>query len=309
MSDQIIFHHYPESPVSEKVRVVFGIKDLAWRSVHIPRVPPRPLLTPMTGGYRRTPVMQIGADIFCDSNCMLRELQRRHPEPTLYPGGADGMAWAVTRWIATGPFCDAIAIVLSNAAAEMEDELAADRGRLYFGNDYDYEGMAARTPEFAAQLRGQLQWIDERLAGGRRYMLGDDPGLPDAACYYLVWFIRGRWRDGPAFLKQFTHLIEWENRVANLSHGRPSDMSSEEALDIARATEPATRPQPDPDDPLGLEPGMMVHVQPDAQGDDPVVEGEIVAVSAHHVAIRRQDTNIGDVCIHFPRVGFCVRKL
>jgi hypothetical protein len=31
IGDQIIFHHYPQSPVSEKVRVVFGMKHLAWK--------------------------------------------------------------------------------------------------------------------------------------------------------------------------------------------------------------------------------------------------------------------------------------
>ena len=95
---EIILHHYPPSPFSEKVRVALGMKKLAWRSVEIPRVPPKPELMPLTGGYRRTPVMQIGADIYCDSQCILRELQRRFPQPTFYPGGADGLPWAVNRW-------------------------------------------------------------------------------------------------------------------------------------------------------------------------------------------------------------------
>jgi hypothetical protein len=31
--------------------------------------------------------MQIGADIYCDSQCIIRELQRRFPEPTLSAAG------------------------------------------------------------------------------------------------------------------------------------------------------------------------------------------------------------------------------
>ena len=62
-TSEVIFHAYPQSPVAEKVRVAFGIKGLAWRKVEIPRLPPKPMLTALTGGYRRTPVMQIGADI------------------------------------------------------------------------------------------------------------------------------------------------------------------------------------------------------------------------------------------------------
>ena len=59
-----IFHHYPQSPIAEKIRMTFGIMGLEWYSVQIPRIPPKPLLTPLTGGYRRTPVLQVGADIF-----------------------------------------------------------------------------------------------------------------------------------------------------------------------------------------------------------------------------------------------------
>ncbi len=66
----VILHHYPQSPVSEKVRIAFGMKDLAWHSVEIPRLPPKPDLMPLTGGYRMTPVMQVGADVFCDSLCI-----------------------------------------------------------------------------------------------------------------------------------------------------------------------------------------------------------------------------------------------
>ena len=75
----IILHHFDELPFSEKIRIVFGLKDIAWTSVRISRIMPRPDLMPMTGGYRRTPVMQIGADIYCDTQCILRELQRRFP--------------------------------------------------------------------------------------------------------------------------------------------------------------------------------------------------------------------------------------
>ena len=36
----LILHHYPSSPFSEKVRLMLGHKGLAWKSVHIPRTPP-----------------------------------------------------------------------------------------------------------------------------------------------------------------------------------------------------------------------------------------------------------------------------
>ena len=88
----ILFHQYDSSPFSEKVRVCLGIKKLAWSCVDQPVIMPKPELVALTGGYRRIPVMQIGADIYCDSQLIVRELERRFPEPTLFPQGYSGLA-------------------------------------------------------------------------------------------------------------------------------------------------------------------------------------------------------------------------
>src|SRR6516162_6547408 len=92
----IILHHYDISPYSEKVRTGLGLKGLAWASVELPVIMPKPNLTALTGGYRKTPVLQIGADIYCDSQLIMRELERRYPTPSFYPAGhgaADALAW------------------------------------------------------------------------------------------------------------------------------------------------------------------------------------------------------------------------
>jgi hypothetical protein len=47
----LILHHYPTSPFSEKIRLIFGYKKLAWKSVIIPRMMPKPDLVALTGGY------------------------------------------------------------------------------------------------------------------------------------------------------------------------------------------------------------------------------------------------------------------
>ena len=94
MTDEIILHHYDTSPFSEKVRLMFGIKGLAWRSVIQPVIMPKPDLIPLTGGYRRIPVLQIGADVYCDTQVILAEIERRYPDPPVVRG-AD---WAVNLW-------------------------------------------------------------------------------------------------------------------------------------------------------------------------------------------------------------------
>lgn len=304
----IILHHYPQSPVSEKARVGLGIKQLAWRSVEIPRMPPKPELTPLTGGYRRTPVMQIGADIYCDTQCILRELDRRHPEPTFYPGGGYGMPWALGRWSEGEMFTLVVSIVIPASAGAMPADWVADRGRLYFGSGFDLEALKADIGHNAAQLRAQLGWLDQRLAQGRAFILGDAPGLPDAVCYYLVWFLRGRWEKGSDFLAEFPALEAWEERVAAIGHGTATDMDAAEALRVAAEAEPAAPERGDPRDPQGLEPGMRATVAPDADSGDPKVEGVIRYVDRETIALMREDERAGTVCVHFPRVGYRVAK-
>ena len=301
---QIILHHYPQSPVSEKVRVVLGMKRLGWRSVEIPRLPPKPDLMPLTGGYRMTPVMQIGADVFCDSQCIIREIERRFAQPTLFPRGADGLAWGVSRWTDGALFQSVIALVFGDMGEDMPAEFAADRGPLYFGPDFDLAAITAALPETLAVVRAQIGWMEARLAGGRDFMLGADPGLPDALCYYLIWFIRGRYSKGPEFLARFERLCAWEKRIAAIGHGAPEEMSAAEALDIARDAEPGAGEGTDPDDPQGWAPGDWVTVGPDAGG--PAVAGRIASATADEIAVRREDGRVGEVCVHFPRVGYRV---
>src|SRR4051812_42878849 len=91
---EIILHHYDTSPFSEKPRVMFGLKGLAWRSVIQPVTTPTPALTPLTGGCRRLRVMQIGAKVYCDSEVLLAELGPRPPPPPVVQPGD----WAVNLW-------------------------------------------------------------------------------------------------------------------------------------------------------------------------------------------------------------------
>src|SRR5439155_12450054 len=97
MSD-IILHHYWESPYAEKIRLILGFKRLAWRSVIIPMIMPKPDLTALTGGYRKTPVLQLGAEIYCDTDLITRTIERLQPEPTLFPDGNAALSYMLGAW-------------------------------------------------------------------------------------------------------------------------------------------------------------------------------------------------------------------
>ena len=304
--DQIILHDYPQSPVSEKVRIVLGMKGLNWKSVEIPRLPPKPNLMPLTGGYRLTPVMQIGADIYCDTKCIIRELEARFPEPTLFPGGITSLSWGVAQWTDGPLFQDIVTVALVEMSPNMPQEFLNDRGPLYFGPDFSLDEVKAKYNDCLTNVRAQFGWLDEGLKSSN-FILGAVPGLPDALFYYLVWFLRDRMAEGDQFMRQFPHLEAWEKRVKAIGHGNPESIIDLDALEIARVSKVQTAEQADPGSPLGLSVGHAVAVQPASGG--PQVVGTVHSLTADHISILRENEMVGQVCVHFPCIGYTIKTL
>lgn len=305
---EIILHHYPESPVSEKIRLALGHKGLAWRSVKTPMVMPKPDLTALTGGYRKAPVMQIGADIFCDTAIIARELERRHPEPTLFPDGSEGLAASLTFWADRELFFAAVNTGFARIADKLPKELLDDRAKFFGGGrELTPEALEKGLPRFREQLWAHAAAVDAQLGDGRSFVLGAQPGLADFAIYHPLWFVQRSAADDFAALDgKLSRIAPWMKRVAAIGHGDPERMDAGEAIEEARAATPDPAAAPRHGDPSGLEPGARVTVTPDDTGRDPV-EGELVAATARQVSIRRKDERAGTVVVHFPRAGFVVR--
>jgi glutathione S-transferase len=299
----VILHHYPESPYSEKVRLVLGLKGLAWRSVITPNMMPKPDLIPLTGGYRRAPVMQIGADVWCDSQAIVAELERRHPEPSIHPPGTRGISEALLFWSDRALFQAAVGVIFAAIGESVPKAFLEDRAKLS-GRAFSVAEMRAAEPIARDQLRAHVDLLERRLADGSAFLLGERVSLADLNAYHTLWFVRNV-PPVAKLLDPFPKVAGWMQRVGALGQGRPSPMDPKEALEIARTARPATSPAADPGDPNGRKPGDRVAVFPDDYGRDPVA-GELVASSAQEIAIRRTDPIVGEIVVHFPRAGFVV---
>lgn len=296
---QILLHQYDSSPFSEKVRVCLGIKGLAWGAVDQPVIMPKPELVPLTGGYRRIPVMQIGADIFCDSALIIRELERRFPEPTLFPAGDRGLGAATALWTDRSMFQAAVAIIFGGLGDKVPDEFIRDREALS-GRPFDLAAMRAAAPHMTAQLRAHVALIAEQLGDRRAFLTGDRPSLADANAYYNLWFVRNALPSAAHLFEAVPGIADWMGRVAGIGHGKRSAVSREAALDMARDATPAPSEVGSQDVELL---GAEVTVAADDYGRDPV-RGVLVGSSDHHVAIMREHPRVGEVVVHFPRLGY-----
>lgn len=300
MDQPIILHHYWNSPFSEKVRLLLGIKGLAWRGVIQPVIMPKPDLVPLTGGYRRIPVMQIGADVFIDSAAIMAEIERRHPEPRVI-GGAD---WAINAWADRLLFQPTVAIIFGALGDAIDPAFVKDREAMS-GRPFDAAAMKAAGPAARAHFRAALGWLEDQL-GGAPFVGGAAPSLGDIAFWLNVWFYGNVLK---AQLEQdlapFPRATAWRARLAAIGCGTHMEMSPAEALHVAAVSEPddALQIDHDPADPSGLSPGAAVAVSADDYGRDPIV-GALVAADAEAIVISRQAPELGRLNLHFPRAGY-----
>jgi glutathione S-transferase len=301
---EIILHHYPLSPYSEKIRLALGLKRLAWRSILIPVMTPRPELMPLTGGYRRTPVMQVGADIYCDTQLILRALERMHPEPSLFPSQTQGIAAALCWWWDRSTFMPAVGIVASLRPDLFTPEFAEER-KTFLGG-VDLTQMAPDLPLFVQQMCAHLGWLTWILADGRLFILGAEPSAADLTAYHTIWFVRQNGGPKAEAMLPLGQVRAWFDRVTAIGHGTEREMSAADALTVAKHAEPAAPDIPADADPSGYKPGQRVSVTPDDMGRDSVV-GTLVAADAQEIVIRRSDSRVGEINVHFPRAGFEVR--
>jgi glutathione S-transferase len=302
MSD-IILHHYWLSPFAEKVRIGLGLKGAAWKSVEIPNVMPKPDLMPLTGGYRRTPVMQIGADIYCDTQLIMLELERRLPTPAFLPRGREGEARAITMWIDRLIFGPAVGVVMSQVADKFGEEFKKDRSE-FSGRSFDPVKLKAALPIVRDQTYALLSLAEQMLGDGRKYAMGAEPSLADCALYNPVWFINRHLGAAAGPLDRLPRIAAWFERMKAIGNGQRSDMKPADALAAAKASKPAPA-SVDPNDPSGLKPGQKLTVTPDDTGRVPVA-GTLVGLTPDRISLARSDERAGDVVVHFPRAGFFV---
>jgi glutathione S-transferase len=298
IEDRVILHHYDASPFSEKVRLMCGLKALDWASVLTPNMLPKPDLIPLTGGYRRAPVMQIGADVYCDSQVILAELERRAPGHDLGP------AWAVNFWADRAFFQTSVVVIFGRIGARIDPAFAADRAALS-GRPFDAQAMAAMAPLAEPQWRAHAAWIEGALTDAP-FLSGDTAGIADVAAYMNVWFVANIFPDlADKLLAGLSRTQDWRARIAAIGQGTRTEITGADALAIARDAVPAPALPHDADDPQNLSPGTSVTVEADDYGRDPVA-GTLVSLSPARVTIARDTADLGKLHLHFPRAGYVV---
>jgi glutathione S-transferase len=305
---QLILHHYPTSPFAEKIRLVLGYKKLPWGSVLIPNMMPKPDVVALTGGYRKTPLLQIGADIYCDTALIAEVIESLAPNPSLYPARVAGISRLLAQWADTTLFWTAVPYTLQPAGLAHMFAGAPPEAVKAWSDDraaFRANTPRMRPPETQAALPIYLRRLEQSL-GNQEFFFGDAPSIADFAIYHCLWFVA---RGGPMaqVLVSYPGLQRWRSTMSGIGHGTFERLDSAQAISIAHAATPST-PMGVTADSHGIAAGERVIVAATDTGVDPV-EGNLVAATEDRISISRDDSRAGRVVVHFPRLGFEMRRV
>ena len=310
--NELILHHYPQSPFAEKARLMLGLKGLSWHSVLIPPVMPKPDLLALTGGYRRTPVLQIGADIYCDTALIAQRLEREKSVPALFPEGQEAVAAALAQFGDQLLFQHAVAInfqphaleaLFSELPEQVMQGFLADRKALFSGGSasrIESEVALAQWPVLMSRLETQLERNGE-------FLLGEEPSIADLAWYHPLWFVASN-AAVSILLEDYPRIRVWMARIHDFGAGASMEMKAAEAIAIARDATPEDLPEHGFVSSRGLRLDAEVKVSAVDYGCDPVA-GRLVHEELDEIVIAREDERAGLVHVHFPRVGYRIDTL
>lgn len=309
MKPTLLLHHYPLSPFAEKVRRILGYKGLDWSSVLIPMIMPKPDVVALTGGHRRTPILQIGADIYCDTALISDVLEHIAPTPTIYPEHAKGMTRMLSQWADTLLFPVAMAYNFQPKGAEhVFAEMGAEAAKAFGADRSAMRGGQPRMspPEATITYKSYLRRI-ANILDHTPYLCGDSPSLADFSAYHPVWFTVNKVPHLSHILDATPQVKDWYTRMSQWGWGKTTEVSSSQALEISKNASPQKLDSNEAfEDVHAIALGTRVVLQAESFGTEPT-EGELLAATKTRFTLKRTDPRAGTVHVHFPRVGFVIK--
>ena len=260
---------------------------------------PRPNLMELSGGYRKTPILQDGANVFCDTKIISQHLAARAGNTALYAPGFAANRFA--EWADSALFRTAVGLCFQPKAVEViAQQLGADNLEAFMKDRAELSGgqqMAAMSPQLAeASFLHYLRELEDGLRDA--FLFGKTPSIADFSLYHCLWFVSMNPVVAP-LLEDFPKVQRYWGQIS------ATDSTSESALERGHASEPELFAYGAALSTDGIAVGDAVQVTPDDYGRIPV-RGTLLHLSDVTVVIRRSDPRAGEVNVYFPRTGFDV---
>jgi hypothetical protein len=169
-------------------------------------------------------------------------------------------------------------------------------------------GGAARMPfaDATAMYKSHLRRLSSMLEQ-HPFLLGDQPCLADFSAYHSVWFTVAKVPVIDSILDATPAVRDWYKRMTAFGHASEQSISPAQALAVAKAAVPLALSEQVFQDEHGIALGTEVSVSAESFGTEPT-QGKLVAATRTRLTLERSDPQTGTVHVHFPRMGFIMKK-
>ena len=157
---------------------------------------------------------------------------------------------------------------------------------------------AVRGPQAKAKVMAHIETMESMLA--KDFLFGDTPCIADFSAYHGLWFVCDL--AGKPWLRDAPNVAAWLERMKAFGHGKPSEITADQALDIARNETPRAIESAGGNELTG----KNVEVAPDDYGRDPVA-GRLVFADEQTLILERSHARVGQVHVHFPKQGYAIK--
>lgn len=297
---QLILHQYDISPFSQKAQKMMGLKGVAWRSVEMPLIAPKPDVEALTGGYRGTPVLQIGADVFVDNWMIAQALDWHvHEGHALNRRGELGHA-ALYAW-SERFFAPLLHSALATYQAQWDAAFLADRKQVF--PEVNFDALSEDDPERRSQVRAFLGTLARHLARGSDFVGGEHPDSWDVHAWGMLWMIHSALPDLMPIVEQFASVVSWYQRMLDLGVGEREDVSIDVAWDALKTGNRMALPETPAAEPLAEWVGSSVSIST-GSADRGVSSGVLLAIDDAQAVIAVQPQTDTLAHVWFPRLGY-----
>jgi hypothetical protein len=193
-----------------------------------------------------------------------------------------------------------VAQVFGNAPPEAAKAFADDRQAMRQG--MPRMPAADATAAYKSYLRRMSDMLDDWP-----FLLGALPSIADFAAYHPLWFTRTRTPAMAGILNATPAVLAWMDRMADIGTGHFEKFSALESIAVAAASTPAQLNDDVFQDEHGFALGSQVTIRSENFGLEPT-DGELIAATRMHYTLRRIDERAGVVHVHFPRIGYILKK-
>ena len=303
-SPTLTLHQYDISPFSQKAQKMMGLKELSWQSVEMPMIAPKPDVEALTGGYRGTPVLQIGRDVFIDNWMIARALDEFDASgPAINAQG--GLREAALYAWGERLFTPLLHAALAAYQSEWDADFLADRKRVF--PDVDFDTLDVSDPDRRSQVRAYLGTVEAQLGLDQDFLGGAQADSCDIHVWGMVWMIHSALPALMPIVETFPRLTDWYERVSALGTGDREDVK----IDVAWKSlkDGPARPLPDTPDQEPLAPwvGEVVDIAA-GSADRGSASGRLLAVDHEQVVLGVEPLAGEAAQVWFPRFGYHLKQ-